>query len=404
MSWLSFSHTSSTFPLVDGHDFDMDSELNYSCFMSESALGPVAVLSDSSLLDSSNASSLMEDNNSDVLLAPATFIQGKPSKHRSLEGCILDRNASTIETYLKTLDSPSGIGNRGKKSTRSFALRQQWFNRKTRWARIATLPDSVLPRGRASSSGDADVFYLTSDEFLNASRANHVFHEPVVIKEKFLDSGMHTVQAFMHLLRDMSGHSLMGVKHLDDSQHSSMPVDKFLKNMYENRAQQGVNALNLRNITKSHRPVFTMLPRFRLLETLVERVQAVNLGKLTESVPADVSSYTSFNILGLTGAFSGAHVDSLGGTWVRNLAGVKFWMIVPKSEVEWDEFVQSSSSWTPRGKERLILLEQDDVLFMPPGVRVLHPYPRDFRATCRVHYFHRAQTGGRVNDSIQGGD
>jgi len=68
-------------------------------------------------------------------------------------------------------------------------------------------------------------------------------------------------------------------------------------------------------------------------------------------------------------------MDALAATWVRNLCGVKFWMIVRNTEMEeddWAAFLQSGSHWKPNGKERLVVLETDDVLIMSPGIRIIH--------------------------------
>jgi hypothetical protein len=39
---------------------------------------------------------------------------------------------------------------------------------------------------------------------------------------------------------------------------------------------------------------------------------------------------------------------------------------------EWDKFARDRTCWTPAGKGRVIILEKDDVLSMPPGLRTLH--------------------------------
>jgi hypothetical protein len=140
-----------------------------------------------------------------------------------------------------------------------------------------------------------------------------------------------------------------------------------------------LNALDFHGITGCSQPVFTCLRRYRLLKTLSEADVQQGPGKRVSRggrlAPFDVSGSLPFNILGLKGAFSGPHMDALAGTWVRNLCGIKFWMIVRDSEMtssDWDSFYQSGSNWNTNGKERLVVLEPDDVLFMPPGLRVIH--------------------------------
>lgn len=108
-------------------------------------------------------------------------------------------------------------------------------------------------------------------------------------------------------------------------------------------AQNGTsyNALNLRPILQSNRPLLSFIPRYRFLETICELADNVDPGKQLEARSNDVKSCLSFSIMGLTHSFSGAHVDSLLGTWVRCLFGTKFWMIVPSrimTEADWEDF------------------------------------------------------------------
>ncbi|KAK3612787.1 hypothetical protein LTR56_028240, partial [Elasticomyces elasticus] len=39
---------------------------------------------------------------------------------------------------------------------------------------------------------------------------------------------------------------------------------------------------------------------------------------------------------------------------------------------EWEAFKNEDDNWFPGGRERLIVLEEDDVLLIPPGLRVVH--------------------------------
>ena len=69
----------------------------------------------------------------------------------------------------------------------------------------------------------------------------------------------------------------------------------------------GLNVLNLRNLTRSHRLRFAMLPRFRLLDILVERA-GIDSRKRTLSFYVDVASCSEwFNICAAANAFSGGH-------------------------------------------------------------------------------------------------
>lgn len=287
----------------------------------------------------------------------------------TIEGVLQKRHYNMLAEYAARLVNET----RRASAWQQRDLCAQWFNSDTKWASVWTDPTDELPRGTAISADEAEVLYYTSERFMTAARKGQIFRKPIVVKEKFTDSGMHTIDGFVSLLKDASSEAIIEVRRLNDRQPAAISVNEFAMGIRANRFE-GANALNLRNITKAHRPLFTILSRFRLLESLVERTLGGYLGKKTMSTPVDVASCVEFNILGLTGAFSGAHLDSLCGTWVRNLSGVKFWMIVPDEdmELEWEAFVDAGCDWIPNEKQRLVLLEPDDVLLMPPGLKVVH--------------------------------
>jgi hypothetical protein len=318
-------------------------------------------------VENSHASIDMEEHQAeheDAALDAALF--PRPSKAPTTIEETLHRRYSRIlkryaEQVAKNSQGPGG------------SLRSQWFHAGTRWASIwSTAEESSI---RSCSPTECDVIYCTAGELVAAAQGGDKFRKPIVIKEQFMDSGMHTVDGLLsEMTKNASKDTSIEIKWLDDIQPMAISLREFSTRTNVKSPKEGANALNLRNFTNSHRPLFTMLPRFRLLDYLVARIQNAGLGKNVGWTPNDVASCLSFNIIGLEGAFSGAHLDSLNGTWVRNLQGIKLWMIVPEKEMEheWDTFARMGSTWTPNGKERLVLLERDDVIFMPPGLRILH--------------------------------
>ncbi|PVI02289.1 hypothetical protein DM02DRAFT_589887 [Periconia macrospinosa] len=258
----------------------------------------------------------------------------------TVEEALHSRYHDMITTYIQKVSSEAeqtGAGDQRK-------LRAQWLSPSTTWASVWTQPESGLPRGGARSWAEADVLYLTSDEAVRAAQKCEVFRRPIVIKEKFSDSGMHTVHKFALLWQ--AGTNAVG--------HAT--------------------TVSLRNITQSHRPLLIMLPRFRLLDSLVERVRGGDLGDQTLSKLVDIASHTSFNTLSLTGAFSGARLATMSGVWMRNLDGVKFCTLVPEDAtvLDWETLANMGRNWAPNGKQKFLVLEQDDVLLIPPGLRVAY--------------------------------
>ncbi|KAF2158750.1 hypothetical protein M409DRAFT_61408 [Zasmidium cellare ATCC 36951] len=281
----------------------------------------------------------------------------------SIEESLHNKHHEEIQLYAAKLQDESDQSD-------MHSVRAAWLTQATRWASIWTPPECGLGFGFALAEESADVHYCTSEYFLQAGRQGDVFTKPIVIKEAFSDGGMNTVHNFRSLLRDAFHNKALDIRPLGAKQTESVSTLDFLTRLDHG---SGDNALNLRDLAKAQRPAFTMMPRFRLLETLAESCYG-EPGKEVCSRPVDVASCGSFNILGQRGAFSGAHVDSLAGTWVRNLDGLKYWMIVPSSDMgsEVSAFCEQGDRWLPHGKERLILLEQDDVLLMPPGPPQVH--------------------------------
>jgi hypothetical protein len=61
------------------------------------------------------------------------------------------------------------------------------------------------------------------------------------------------------------------------------------------------------------------------------------------------------------------------GTWIRCLSGSKAWIFARgMRDEDWKDFAQHGEKWSPGDRGRVIILEKDDVLLMPPGLRVLH--------------------------------
>jgi hypothetical protein len=250
-------------------------------------------------------------------------------------------------------------------------VRGQWFTSRTRWAKVWTPPDCDLPPGTASRECDAEILYYTSQDFVRASQDGKTFFKPVVIREQFSDVGMHTCSGFAGILLDTNRKSRIEVGSLDIETVNSMDLEKFVEILRKPEGSDtGLCNRSPHDIAKSHRPLFTLTPRYRLLECLIEKTRMTFHDETSGSVPKILGDAIDFNAVGLPGCFSGAQVNALGGTWIRNLQGIKFWMIIPEEEMEaeWKSFAASGNKWLPGGKQRLVVLEQDDVIFLPPGM------------------------------------
>jgi hypothetical protein len=253
-------------------------------------------------------------------------------------------------------------------------MRSQWLSSETKLARIwsVSATSSLLP-GSAASKADAEVLYYLADDFVKAAQSGEVFEQPVIIKEAFTDAGMHDYQHFVSLLDDASrSDEQVDVRCLDLADPMIGPLNEFTSYLQSRpHLEKDTYASTARSVVKCHRPLFTMLKRFRLLESLSEGFNDSRPSTMLKAMSV------SFNTISFPGAFSGAYVDTLAGSWQRNLHGVKFVMIVPVSKVPTDELsgmMEPGCKWSPQGRQRLIILEENDVLFIPPGLRLVQAW------------------------------
>lgn len=300
-----------------------------------------------------------------------------PFVHRqgplTVEEAMHNKYRSTIVAYAKKISDEAECAD----ASIQRKPRAQWLTDRTAWASFYTRSDSNSSTGGAQSYEEADVLHLTSDEFVAAASQHEVFDKPILIRERFSDSGMHTVEGLASQLIDTSPNATIDIISLDCKEVEQISIQDFVNHVRPDRSTTacGVIALNLTDVTKAHRPLFTMLPRFRLLESIANRAQEGALGKPTRPFLTDVSGSTSFNILGTSGAFSGPQLHALSGTWVRNLNGASLWMIMPESAMDaadWEAFGKLGSNWVPHSGFLLLVLEQDDVFLIPPGLKVVY--------------------------------
>lgn len=290
----------------------------------------------------------------------------------TIEGRLHNKHHPNLTKYMKEM---TGMTDRGQLWTQS-----QWLTAETRWAMIWSSSET-LGSGRASCEDEADVLYCTAADIVAHAKAGKAVRKPVVVKEGFTDSGMHTLAQFLALHQDFSPQQDLDIRAPGNKELASTSEDECAPIARStSNTGSGLIASHLRNTTKSHRPIFTMLPRFRLLETLTEGHQWDGQERMEPS-PFGLRACTGSNTVSLSGAFSGAHAYAFYGTWTRNLEGTSYFMIVPEVEMvsEWEAFASEGDKWLPRGRERLIVLEEDDVLLIPPGSRIVHAvhFPSD---------------------------
>lgn len=257
-------------------------------------------------------------------------------------------------------------------------VRSQWLPTDIKWARIWSVDGSksLLP-GTATSKANCDVLYCSAESILEAARSGEIFQKPVVIKESFSDAGMHNYERVLSLLEDASSSDdQVDVRCIDIEKPMYEALSKFVAYLRAHPEHtDGLYMSTTRSVAKCHRPIFTMLNRFRLLESLSEGLHDDRV----KSAQSPMLKYTSgsSNTVAFPGAFSGAFVNTTAGSWQRNLSGVKFWVFAPVAGVPPEELASltdKEDGWLPQGKQRLVVLEENDVLFVPPGLRLVQAW------------------------------
>jgi hypothetical protein len=69
-----------------------------------------------------------------------------------------------------------------------------------------------------------------------------------------------------------------------------------------------------------------------------------------------------------TAAFTGPHVSAFGGSWFRTLVGRRLCIFAEETGLKKTPYL----GWQPSNRARLILLEPNDVLILPPGFVFAH--------------------------------
>lgn len=88
-----------------------------------------------------------------------------------------------------------------------------------------------------------------------------------------------------------------------------------------------------------------------------------------------MAACSSFELLGLRGAYSGPHVDVLGATEISCHSGLKAWLTYTAQagqEGLLEEFGKNGDGWSPKDLFKLILLRPGDHILMPPGAMIIH--------------------------------
>ncbi|KJX93037.1 hypothetical protein TI39_contig4434g00001 [Zymoseptoria brevis] len=301
-----------------------------------------------------------------------------PPGYHAQSASILYETTGDVGTSEEDTDQPAVYCNWIRRDARE----QSWLPDQPAWPRCfaPSLATSTYIGTRVGGEEDADMLFLTQHELDAKLMASEKLDKPIVVHgHTFPDQHQHTAVSFARKLRACFNGEQVDVRRPNEEAPVKIDVNEFAERLTDDRgaSDDSCNALNLVSIVHAAKPTFTQHSRFELLDVLVTRAKKLGPGKqmVIEAQFSDVESCLSFNICAERGSSSFAHVDALVGTWMRNLFGVKLWIVVPQNQMDeqdWERFAADGDRWDPQGKGRLVILREGDVFLMPPGLPVVH--------------------------------
>ncbi|KIY01394.1 uncharacterized protein Z520_02946 [Fonsecaea multimorphosa CBS 102226] len=250
--------------------------------------------------------------------------------------------------------------------------RLPWTQSKIQFARTSSDLDAC-EAGTTIPEVSDDVF---------CSWAKHGKPPPAVVIVRASHQDMLDCQEYASLV--CRRHANLGinlsVRQGDFAKPGNASVEDFLGVLSGNQVpSEPLTFLRLEGISSLPKPAFLQLERFKLLQTLTDRRSYAAARKPGDSCCktfCDVQKALAYGQFTSAGAYASAHVDVLGGTWLRVLFGAHvIWVVPPSSMTDdgydgWSEFAAYGSSWNPGSKAQAIVLKAGDVLFLGP--RVVH--------------------------------
>jgi hypothetical protein len=242
------------------------------------------------------------------------------------------------------------------------------------WLRLPELQRQERVDPFANDGGNDQVYVATPEQIQAAVVSGFKFKKPIVTTYKFLDSHIHTPEKFISDLRRF--YSRDGYRfHLCDGQVRSMTADQLVEIM-EDPGKEPPGVLETSSLSKSHIAPFLLNCRFRLFDALSERTkQDPGIWNSSNSATSSDVNPMQFSTLGFPGVFQQPYIDNMVGSQIRVLFGKQRLVIVPYDKLtgkERAEFAAAGRQWCPPlDKGQVISLKSNDVLLVPPGVRII---------------------------------
>lgn len=255
-------------------------------------------------------------------------------------------------------------------ASQSCRVRDRWFGN-AKWALAVGASDL----GEPGSRSDHEVVYHDSASFRDMAD-ELLLEKPIVVRELQYDRGLYSVDVVREALRDSYRNRTVTLTDALTDAPTLVAMEEFLTRFANN--EWSVCSSTLCDSFGAQRPALLSHNRFRLLHKAVARAACQSAewgggGTGCDDVAHSfcVNGGLSFNRIESSGACSGPSLDPLGGTWIRSLEGRRLCAFVPHEQLTTsllDGSVRDGLEWWPHDKQRLVLLEPNDVLILPPNV------------------------------------
>ncbi|SMY30275.1 unnamed protein product [Zymoseptoria tritici ST99CH_1A5] len=222
------------------------------------------------------------------------------------------------------------------------------------------------PKARKESADVWQTAWLPSEQFF----VRDFLTKPMIIKQSFQDSALYNQKKLLTLITERHSKQTIDVRRSATGVPTSMTLLDYAQAMNSSNTPPAGVALKVESIIRADEPLLTRLPRFRLLQTLVGRSKCSAEGSSLQGL-SNLLDSLNFTLYSHAGVFTSSPTDSLFGTWVRCLSGSAMWIISPPlNKTSWQQYLAGEASWPRNAEARILLLEKDDVLVIPSGMRI----------------------------------
>lgn len=230
-------------------------------------------------------------------------------------------------------------------------------------------PESNLRSSHPDDAISADVHVYSTAAFFRAANEGVELNKPVLIRGDLTEGSLHTVEHLAAGLRDRFGTVPVRIRKMGARSPEAMCVEDLAEALRSDGGQ--LMSLDLRDRVRAQRPTMTYLRRFELLDVAITHAAEWTRqpDRHRDRGTVGDTRHLTVDHVDTSGAFRGPQIGAFGSTCVRILTGTMLCMFVSRDAMadDWEAFTREGLRWRPHGKQRAVLLQPNDQLFLPAG-------------------------------------